>query len=77
MPRGKAFGPNRADEEGNWIASESAFSGVFAGNDHEVLVSCFQDEGVMTAVAPTGMPVTVNVTGVGKIVPAVGATVRG
>jgi hypothetical protein len=77
MPRGKAFGPNRAEKEGNWIESESAFSGVFAGNDHEVLVSCFHDAGVMTALAPTGIPVTVNVTGVGKMVPAVGATVSG
>jgi hypothetical protein len=48
-----------------------------AGKDHEVPVSGVHDDGTMIAVAPGGIPLTVNVTGVGKIVPAVGTMSSG
>jgi hypothetical protein len=50
--------------------------GVFAGRDHEVLVSAVHAAGVMVAVAPAGKPLTVNVTAPGKVVPDVGVRVR-
>lgn len=51
---------------------ETSVSGVFAGNDHEVGEILAQVEGVMAAVAPVGIPLTLKVTGEGMTVPAVG-----
>ena len=62
---------------GNWIVSVMLGSAAFAGNVHELLVSCAHVVGVMTAVAPAGKPVTVNKTGVGKMVPALGTRFSG
>ena len=46
--------------------------GVFAGNNHEVLEVWAQVAGVITTVAPFGIPLTVNVIGEGNTVPFVG-----
>ena len=59
------------------MASERAPIGVCAGKDHEVLVNWVQGDGVMAAVAPAGIPLTVSMTGAGKLIPAVGAIRRG
>src|SRR5271156_2550564 len=43
-------------EDGNWMPRERGPNGVCAGKDHDVLVTCVQVDGVITAVAPAGMP---------------------
>src|ERR1035437_6975612 len=72
---GLPFASRLSVADGNWTVRAIPLSGVLAGNDHEVSVSCVHDDGVMTAVAPVGIPLTVNVTGVGNTVPAVGTMV--
>ena len=47
-----------------------------AGKDHELLVSCVHVAGVIVAIAPAGIPLTVKVTAVGKLVPEVGVMLR-
>jgi len=62
---------------GVWIASVTEGKAMFAGKDQEVLVIWVQDEGMIAAVAPDGNPVTVKLTGTGKMVPAVGTILSG
>jgi len=63
-------------DDGFATNSATVVIGVFAGRDHEVLVSAVHVDGERVAVAPVGKPLTDNVTAPGKVVPEVGEHLR-
>ena len=45
---------------------------MFAGKDHEEADCFVHDAGVIVAVTPEGMPLTVSVVSIGRVVPMLG-----
>jgi hypothetical protein len=50
---------------------------VFAGNVQELALTRVHEAGAMLAVAPDGIPVTVNRIGVGNTIPVLGMMFNG
>jgi hypothetical protein len=78
--RAREAGPScfiLAEAGANWIVSVTLGSGVFAGNVHELAVTLVQEAGAMAAVAPEGIPLTVNRIGVGNSAPVLGMMFSG